>query len=72
MGYLRDGFGVSQRRSCRVLGVARSTMQYRSRRRDDTALRAELVALAAQRRRFGYRRLTVLLRRQGWPVNHMG
>jgi putative transposase len=45
-------------------------MQYRSRRGDDAALRAKLVALAAQRRRFGYRRLTVLLRRGGTLVNH--
>jgi putative transposase len=67
---LQDGFGVSQRRSCRVVGAVRSTMQYRSRRGDDSALRAELVALAAQRRRFGYRRLTGLLRRGGTVVNH--
>jgi len=50
--------------------VVRSTIQYRSRRPDDSALRAELVTLAAQRRRFGYRRLTVLLRRGGMLVNH--
>jgi putative transposase len=53
-----------------VLAVVRSTIQYRSRRPDDSALRAELVGLAAQRRRFGYRRLTVLLRRGGLRVNH--
>jgi putative transposase len=53
-----------------VLDVVRSTIQYRSRRADDSALRAELVGLAAQRRRFGYRRLTVLLRRGGLRVNH--
>jgi putative transposase len=70
VGWLQDGFGVSQRRSCRVLQVVRSTIQYRSRRPDDSALRTELVALAAQRRRFGYRRLTVLLRRGGMLVNH--
>ena len=70
VGWLQDGFGVSQRRSCRVLAVVRSTIQYRSRRPDDTGLRAELVGLAAQRRRFGYRRLTVLLRRGGLRVNH--
>jgi putative transposase len=70
VGWLQDGFGVSQRRSCRVLAVVRSTIQYRSRRADDSALRTELVSLAAQRRRFGYRRLTVLLRRGGLHVNH--
>ena len=70
VGWLQDGFGVSQRRSCRVLDVVRSTIQYRSRRPDDSALRGELIGLAAQRRRFGYRRLTVLLRRGGLLVNH--
>ena len=70
VGWLQDGFGVSQRRSCKVLEAVRSTMQYRSRRGDDSALRAQLIELAAQRRRFGYRRLTVLLRRGGTLVNH--
>ena len=70
VGFVQDGFGVSQRRSCKVLGAVRSTMQYRSRRGDDATLRAELLSLAAQRRRFGYRRLTVLLRRGGTVVNH--
>lgn len=70
VGWLQDGFGVSQRRSCRVLEVVRSTIQYRSRRPDDSVLRGELIGLAAQRRRFGYRRLTVLLRRGGTRVNH--
>jgi len=70
VGFLEDGFGVSQRRACRTLGVARSTMQYRSRRADDAGLRAALLTLAAERRRFGYRRLTVLLRRAGHGVNH--
>lgn len=45
-------------------------MRYRSHRPDDGPLRDELVALASQRRRFGYRRLTVLLRRAGTVVNH--
>lgn len=61
---------MSQRRSCRVLGAVRSTMQYRSRRPDDGPLREKLVALAGQRRRFGYRRLAVLLGRTGPVVNH--
>jgi len=69
VGFVQDGFGVSQRRACRTLGVARSTIQYRSRRPADCELRRELLTLA-QRRRFGYRRLTVLLRRQGRSVNH--
>lgn len=70
VGVVQDGFGVSQRRSCRVLSVARSTMQYRSVRADDGALRRALLTLAAQRRRWGYRQLTRMLRRAGHAVNH--
>lgn len=45
-------------------------MQYRQRKADDAAIRSRLRALAEQRRRFGYRRLHVLLRREGLVVNH--
>ena len=49
--------------------MARASLQYRSRRDPQTVLRMRLRELAASRVRFGYRRLTVLLRRDGWPVN---
>jgi putative transposase len=68
-GFVQDGFGVSQRRSCAALGIDRSTCRYVSRRGPDP-VREPLRALAARRPRFGYRRLTVLLRREGWHVNH--
>ncbi len=68
VGFVQDGFGVSQRRSCEVLGVARSTCRYASCRGEDP-VRAPLRELAAQRPRFGYRRLALLLRREGWTVN---
>lgn len=61
--------GVSQRRACQVIGVDRTMVRYRSLRPDDVALRARLKELAAVRRRFGYRRLHVLLRREGIQVN---
>ena len=48
----------------------RSTYYYRSRKKDDRALRMRLKELAYSRPRYGYRRLTVLLQREGWPVNH--
>ena len=57
--------GVSERRACRALDVDRSSHRYRSRRPDDAALRDRLRALAHARRRFGYRRLFILLRRDG-------
>lgn len=61
---------MSERRACRVLAVWRSSWRYRRRRTEDPALRERLRELALQRRRFGYRRLQVLLRREGWAVNH--
>jgi putative transposase len=63
-------YEVSQRRACKLIGTDRTSMRYRSRRRDDAVLRARLRELAAQRRRFGYRRLQILLRREGTRVNH--
>ena len=68
-GALQDGFGVSQRRACDALGVARSTVRYVSRRGDDP-IREPLRALAACRPRWGYRRLHILLQRAGWHCNH--
>lgn len=61
---------MSERRACRALRANRSSIRYRKRRADDGELRRVLRELAAQRRRFGYRRLCGLLRRQGWAVNH--
>lgn len=64
--------GISERRACGLVGVGRSTVQYRPRgaRPDEEDVRQRLRELAAQRRRFGYRRLHVLLRRSGLLVNH--
>lgn len=68
--YFRTGFRVSERRACRLAGVARASYRYRSQAADQTALRLRLRDLAAARVRYGYRRLHVLLRREGWRVNH--
>ena len=67
--YLRTAHGMSERRACRVLKVDRASVRYEAARPDDTALRERLKALAQERRRFGYRRLHVLLRREGQVVN---
>lgn len=61
---------VSERRACSIVGADRSTIRYRSRRSDDAVLRGRLRELATERRRFGYRRLHVLLRQEGYVVNH--
>jgi len=64
-------YEMSERHACRLLGLARSTHRYRARRSErDGALRAKLKELAAKRMRFGYRRLTALLVREGLAVNH--
>ena len=57
--------GLSERRACRLINADRTSMRYRTRRPADAALRARLRALAQERRRFGYRRLFILLRREG-------
>jgi putative transposase len=59
----------SQRRACGLVGLQPKTYRYVSRRSDDEALRQRLWDLALERRRFGYRRLHLLLRRQGIQVN---
>jgi putative transposase len=68
--FLHERFGVSERRACGLIGTHRSTIRYRTRIRDDEALRRKLTELAKARSRFGYRRLHVLLRREGLVVNH--
>lgn len=71
VGFVQTRFGFSQRRACRLVGAGRSTVRYCSQRGDDDpTLRARLRELAAHRPRFGYRRLYVLLRREGVVVNH--
>jgi len=61
---------VSQRRACGLMKVHRASCRYRRRRSEDPGLRTRLRELAETRRRFGYRRLQVLLLREGWRVNH--
>jgi len=65
---LKEVFQASQRRACQVLNVDRQMVRYQSTR-DDSHLRERLRVLAAERRRFGYLRLAVLLRREGLHYN---
>ena len=67
--HLRASYPVSDRRACRLVRLARSRWQHRSTRPSDAPLADALKAKAEQRPRWGYRRLAVLLRRDGWPVN---
>ena len=61
--------GVSQRRACEVLNVDRSSVRYQSIRPDDAGLRVAMKQVATERRRFGYRRIHVMLQRQGIVMN---
>src|SRR5258708_36797799 len=60
-------FGVT--RACGLVGISRSLYRYRSRRPDSEALRSRIEEIAALKRRYGYRRGYLRLRREGWPVN---
>jgi putative transposase len=65
-----ERFDVSVRRACAVLKMAESTYRYKGQRQEPKGLRGRLVEMASERPRFGYRRLHVLLVREGWEVNH--
>jgi putative transposase len=69
--HVRQQLGVSERRACRVIGHARSTHRHRVRVPDDEPRLVErMLALATRYGRYGYRRVTGLLRGEGWAVNH--
>ena len=70
VAHLKSVHEMSERRAYRVIGCQRMTVRYHQRRPDDPRLRDRLVALARERRRFGYRRLLIFLRREGFVVNH--
>ena len=67
--HTRSSWRVSIRRACRALPVERSTYHYRSRRAGQAELTERIKEIAATRVRYGYRRIHVLLRRDGWQVN---
>ena len=70
MRQVQAAHGVSERRSCVALGVERSTIRYRSTKPDQAPLRLRIRDLAKARVRYGYFRIYILLRREGWVVNH--
>jgi len=67
VAHLKAAMGLSERRACSIVGADRTMIRYCSRRPPDMELRARLRELANERRRFGYRRLFILLRREGEP-----
>lgn len=69
VGFWQERFGFSERRACALIGIARATHRYQRRPDSNADLRVRLRELAEERRRFGYRRLHVLIRRDGLAVN---
>ena len=67
--HVRAAWQVSIRRACLALPVERSTYHYRSRRTGQAVLMKRIKEIAETRVRYGYRRIHVLLRREGWEVN---
>ena len=68
---MRQKLAASERRTCRVIGLSRSTLQYKAAKKDDEEeLRLSMVRLAKQYGRYGYRKIAELLRVEGWAVNH--
>jgi putative transposase len=66
---IRQAYQLNESRACGLVGITRWINQYQSRRDSQDELRQRLGELAGNRPRYGYRRLTVLLRREGWKVN---
>ena len=65
VAHLQTVMDLSERRACQIVGADRTMVRYRSRRPPETGLRTRLRDLANERRRFGYRRLFILLRNEG-------
>ncbi len=67
--FVRTTFRVSIRRACKAVPAPRSTYHYRSRRPEQAVLRKRIREFAQMRIRYGYRRIWILLRQEGWPIN---
>src|SRR5437764_7320777 len=70
VAHMRQEHGASERRACGLIGQPRSTEQYEAKPKPEDSLPKRIAELAAERPRFGYRRLTALLKREGVPVWH--
>ena len=69
MDQLRSDWKVSARRACATLRVARSIYNYKSTRNDQADLKVKIRDICETRVRYGYRRVYILLKREGWAVN---
>ena len=69
MTFVANEYHLSERQACKLLDVDRSSFRYEPRPDGNAGLREQMIHLARQKPRYGYRRLWALLTRQGWPVN---
>ena len=67
---MEQSYQISRRRACGLVELQCSSYYYKHRRGNDAALRLRLKELASVRVRFGYQRLHILLKREGWKVTH--
>ena len=67
---MRTKHQLSERKSCQLVGLHRSVERHASKKADQSVLKAKICAIARARPRFGYRRIHLLLRKQGLRVNH--
>src|SRR5919199_4510982 len=70
VAHVRQAHGASGRRACGLVGQPRSTQRYEAKAKPEDTLPKRIAELAAERPRFGYRRLTALLKREGVAVWH--
>lgn len=67
---MRQRLHTSERRTCKTIGLAHSTLQYKAVSRDEDDLWLALIRLAKHYGRYGYRKVAELLRIEGWRINH--
>ena len=65
-----ENHGRSERRACQLVGANRASMRYMSRKPNEGLLKERITAIAHEKRRYGYRRIHVLLKREGININH--
>lgn len=70
MNYIRESFGRSERKACKLIGISRATQRYIDVEKQDKEIRERLKELAQEKHRYGSPRLQVLLRREGYVINH--
>ena len=68
--HLLADYRLSERKACAVVLLSRTVFQYREHRRDDRAVRQRIREIAETRVRYGFARIQILLRREGWRDNH--